>query len=162
MMILLALLVSSAFAGSKADLDSKYGFRDLKFGSGVTSDSVLIEDGGGFKCYQRPSDALSVGDAILKELRYCYYNNELLVVMIETEGISNSQAFLAVLSAAYGDGYQGNKYIEKYYWWGELVTLSYDRNSITDDSLVIMSSKAISKKMSDDKKATAEKAAGEL
>lgn len=158
-MLSLLLLASFAFAGSKADLDSKYGFRDLKFGSAATSNSVLVEDDGAFKCYHRPSDALSIGDAALSELTYCYYNNELGTVIVKTDGISNSQAFLAVLNAAYGDGYQSNKYIEKYYWWGELVTLSYDRNSITDDSIVIMSSKSIRKKQSDDKRATAEKAA---
>lgn len=157
---MLLLLCALALAGSKADLDAKYGFRDVKFESAPFEGATLVEDSGTFKCYQRPSDDLKVGNVVLKELVYCYYKDALATVFISTEGYSNSRGFLDVLTAAYGEGYQSNRYIERYYWFGSRVTLSYNENSSTNNAQIMMSSSIVAKKKEADDKEAA-KAASE-
>jgi hypothetical protein len=162
LVVIMMLAIASrqtALAGSLTDLDAKYGFRDLVFGSTLTKDMKLTEDDGDEKWYNRPHDDLKIGAAVLKEISYGFYQNQLMSVLIHTTGFVNSRALLQVLTEAYGQGTQDNKFSEDYWWRGNRVRLVYRQNPITDDATIIFTSYELSAKQKADEKAKAKKAA---
>jgi len=91
----------------------------------------------GLRCYTRPHDDLTVGTGKLSDLKYCFWNNQLLTVMGNTKGLANSQSLLETLQSKYGSGYQGNEYIARYIWgMSSPITIMYEQNSITNDASV--------------------------
>lgn len=164
LIVLLALLSSISNAGSIADLDSKYGFRDLKFEARIDSipGFVINEDEGDQKFYSKSGDDLKIGEAELKSISYGAYKGKLSHVLIVTSGYLNSNRLLDILKEAYGRAYQGNKYIERYSWFGKRVSMSYEYDEVQQEATVIMSSKPLREIISADEKQSAKKAASGL
>nr|GFD54759.1 hypothetical protein [Tanacetum cinerariifolium] len=77
-------------------------------------------------------------------------------------GLLNSTRAKDVLEAQYGPGFQSNKYIPLYAWFGNNVALMYDENSVTHDAKITFSDKSIAAQEQIDKKEAAKKAASDL
>lgn len=97
-------------AGSVDYIDAKNGFRDLKFGTGVTADMKHADeqDAEQTVSYVREGEDLQIGAATAKEIRYAFFRDGLTSVLIDTADRENSRALLDVLWAAFGEnvGYQ--------------------------------------------------------
>lgn len=145
-------------------LDAKNGFRTYHFGDDVSTIPNLkeIEKDGDTKFYNKTDENLKIGDANLKDIVYGFYKGKLYIVMINTKGLVDSRKVYDALASQYGGGYQSNKYLEKYYWFGDKVTGSYDENTLTHDALISFSSTEISKQKAADKKQAAQKAGADL
>jgi hypothetical protein len=115
--------------GSVFYLDSKNGFRDLKFGSTPTKDMELVGVDGDARIYQRPHDALEVGEGKCKQIRYVFYKNRLHIVQIVTEGRNNSRAVRDALYAAYGKPTLPSAYGGRDRWIGGKVVAEYSEDS---------------------------------
>jgi len=138
-------------------LDAKYGFREAKFEMPFSSFKNLVEVEP--CCYKSTTENFKLGEYTLDRVVYFFYKDQLSLIMIDTEGYINSRGFLKILQEAYGEGSQSNKYIEKYYWFGEKVIMSYDQNSITDDATIfIRSRKLMDLEQADEKRANSEAA----
>ena len=150
--------------GSIAYLDARNGFRDVTFGSSVSKypGMVLVERDGDMKVYKRPKDDLTLGEGRLQSILYFFYKDQLSEVMLETVGLVNSRAALAVLSHAYGPGGQANQFLETYVWPGQRVGLLYDENPITKDAIMTFRNHELIAKEGTDKNAKAKKAASGL
>jgi hypothetical protein len=148
--------------GSLAYLDFKNGFRDLTFGAPPTSDMVLKETDGDTKYYTRPQDDLILGGAQLQRIIYGFYKDRFDWLLLETKGLGNSRAMLDVVRQTYGPGYQGNRYIQKFAWFGSRVSGIYSENSATADAQMSLSSKSISAEKAADQKAKARKGVGNM
>jgi hypothetical protein len=123
---------------------------------------MLKEDAGNSKFSARSGDDLSIGGAHVEQLIYGFYKNRMYVVRITTKGFSNSRALLEVLRQAYGSASKPNQFMEKYYWNGSKVTVTYDENSITHDGTVWFFSEPLTAERKADEKAKAKKGAGGL
>jgi hypothetical protein len=143
-------------------LDFKNGFRDLKFGDPPTSDMVLKEEHGDTKYYARPSDDLTLGGAQLQHITYGFYKDRFYWLLLETKGFVNSRAMLDVVRQAYGPGYQGNRYIQEFAWFGSRVSGLYNENLATSEGRMALSSKPISAEREADQKAKARKGVGNM
>jgi hypothetical protein len=144
-------------------LDFKNGFRDLKFGNPPTSDMVLKEEeSGDTKYYARPRDDLSLGGAQLQRIIYGFYKDRFFWLLLETQGLVNSRAMLDVMRQAYGPGYQGNRYMQQFAWFGSRVSGIYTENAVTSDARMSLSSKSISAEKEADKKTKARKGVGNM
>lgn len=144
--------------GSLAYLDARNGFLDMTFGDSFEKHAaklVLVEKGDTLY-YRLKSPVKSLGDAKLHDLAVGFYKGRMSDVMIRTKGYVNSRAILKVLTANYGDPYQPNEYLEEYYWFGNVVRVSFDQNSISDDATVWISSIAEYERYEADKAKTAE------
>jgi len=126
-------------------------FRDLTFGQAPTADMIGAGQDSGLPCFARPSDDLSVGYGKLSSLRYCFYNNKLIAVLAETKGLLNSKALLETLIQKYGSADQPNEFMPRFTWgiglWQAPLTITYDRNQITDDATVVYESTAVQSEM---------------
>jgi hypothetical protein len=148
--------------GSLAYLDFRNGFRDLKFGDPPTQDMKVFEEGGETKFYRRSSDDLTIGNANIEEISYGFYKGRLYSVLLQTGGLINSRALLAVLREAYGPGSRPNQFMDRYLWDGSKVLLYYDQKPISDDAITMFQSVPLRNEKAADEKAKARKGAGGL
>lgn len=158
------LLAWPTSAGSLADLDSKYGFRDIKFGSHIDSLSgfTLEEVSGDKSFYIRKSDSLKIGPAPLKFIGYTFYKGRFLSVMFESKGLENSSRLFEVLSLAYGEPRQPNEFIKEYFWLGKRVSGFYEYSDIHEKGTVFFSSRDIQSEMDADNLRASKKAVSDL
>ena len=101
----LALLVASFSAF--AEHEPPTSFRDIPFGSSssLLKDQIkLVENANGLKCYQKNKERLNIGDADLQEITYCYYKDQLYVVLLKFVGSANYGIISDILNQKYGDG----------------------------------------------------------
>ena len=166
--ILLLFLLCLSFYGFSQNLptlDEKNGFREMKFGDSVSKfkDLVILEydNDSSSRFYSRTHDKLTIGSAEVT-LVYGFYMGQMSSVHIKTKGYVNSAELLRVLIELYGKGYQSNEYIEHYVWYGQKVNMSYKKNSIIDDSSILMWSKIIQDQKDKDQKEKVEKAKGDF
>lgn len=142
-LLILTLALDTSGQNIKA-LDSKFGFREMHFNDSITvfNDLVPIEYSNDSLSvfYTRTGDKLTIGNAEVT-ISYGFYKDKFYSVFIKTKGFENSRELLTILKELYGRGYQDNNYIERYSWHGKKVSLSYEQNSITGDSDVLMYSR---------------------
>ena len=163
--LLLALLLAPllCFAQSTKELDTKNGFRDLKFGSPIEQlqGATLLKEKGQQKTYSRSTDALKVGEAVLSGIYYTYYKGRLLSVRLVCPDADNGRTMMDAFVMQYGPGHQSNKYIEDYGWSGQIVTMVYIQN-VAGRSILEMESKSIADELLADHFKEAEKAKNDL
>ena len=118
-----------------ARFDPPTGFRDIAFGSAAETlgAAKLVEESGDFKCFQKANDNLLIGTATINEITYCYYKNQLEMVLIKFDGYTNFSTIKSVLAEKYGSPVQTNRYIDSYWWGlGQPVTIKFDFSDITN------------------------------
>jgi len=126
------------------------GFRGIKWGQDISTVKGLIFHStdpsyGGVALYTREGDELRMGGAELELILYGFWQDKFCDVRISTKGFSNWSIFKAIVFEKFGEGYQGNEYIEKYTWWGEKAWMVLDYNEISKEGKLVMWSKDISK-----------------
>lgn len=132
------------YSQSINELDLKNGFRDMVFGSEIQKEQfIIVEDDNDTKLYSKINDNLQISDYELELINYGFYKDKLFCVYIKTKGYKNTRGVLGILQNAFGNGHQPNEYIEKYYWFGDKVALSFEQNSITDNGTIIYFGKQI-------------------
>ena len=159
-MSIIIMITISSFGQNLKALDDKYGFREAKFEMSKDSFKNLVEIEKNI--YKSTIENLKLGDYDLDLIAYSFYKGQLSDILIKTKGYINSRGVLKILQTAYGNGYQSNEYIERYVWFGDKVTMSYNQNSITDDATIIIYSKKLSDMKKADEKNAASKATNEL
>ena len=105
------LLVFSVYAqGNISYLDSRYGFRELRFGSTINGNKSFVYDGafGPQKNYIRKTDKLLVGEAKIDDIVYRTFQGKFIGVEIHTT-VNNANDLLTALAELYG---QPSKTIE--------------------------------------------------
>lgn len=135
-------------------VDEKFGFRDIKLETPFSKFSdkqlVKVEEEATKKYFKSKNENLKLGDYALNEITYIFFHDTLVSILIQTKGFLNSNGILKILNESYGQGFQSNKFIERYLWMGEKATIYYDQNSITKDAIVTISSNDFDIKMRDD------------
>jgi len=148
---------------SVAALDEKYGFRNVTLEADISSFNDLVpfevEESDGMKLFTRSNDELNIGEYDIEPIVYAFYKDKLLSILIMTKGYSNSRGVLEVLRTQYGNGYQENRYIDKYTWSGKRAALVYSENSITNDATITLLSRSLLMQSKKDEKESAAKAA---
>lgn len=150
--LFIALIVNAQ--ENKEAIDQKFGFRNVKLETKLNEFPQFkkIEYGDGYTFYENPKEDKHLGSYELDNVTYVFYEFTLAQIMIQSKGLINSDGLLKVLQELYGKGFKGNQYIDRYLWKGNKASIYYNKNSITDDALiVIFSNKLKDKKEADDK-----------
>lgn len=146
-------------------LDDKNGFRDYKFGDSLSKFTNLnlvdASKDSTTRFYTKTDDKLKIGENDVV-IAYVFFKGQLSTVVIKTKGYSNSRGVLKTLEELYGKGDQSNQYIEKYYWFGGVVTASYNENSVTNDATVYIRSKKFSELSKQNDEENTKKAKGDM
>jgi len=119
--------IASSKAGSLADLDARYGFRDLKFEQPIASckNMVILEDGDDMKFYTRKDDVLEQGGTKLKPIEYGFYKGKLACVTLNVAPDADPAPLLKSLEADFGAGRKSPSKPGKFYWFGQKVLMDY-------------------------------------
>lgn len=161
-LLLGALLFSiMSFSQNVKDLDTKNGFRNDIFGTPVESYNTLVvleKSKDGYSVFYKKSDEiLTLGNIEISDVYYSFYKGKLESISFSSKGYINSKGILDILKANYGVGSKPNQYIEKYYWFGKTVVMSYAENSINHDAKVYISTNVNKAEQEKDKKESIEK-----
>lgn len=131
-------------------------FRGVAFGSSLKAlgSATIVENDGDFKCYYRKGDSMSIGDASLKSIEYCYYKDQLEDVMINYSGFTNYSTIKNVLTQKYGEPAQPNEFL-KNFWWGlgQVVAIKLEYSDVTQEGGLYYRYGPVSKKHNADDKA---------
>jgi hypothetical protein len=125
------------------------GFRGVKWGTSIDSLKGMIYFGkgelyGGYEVYLRRNEDLRVGDARLNSVLYAFWQKKLFSVTIFLEeGISNWSTFKETIFEKFGAGYQPNRYIEDYRWYGDITNMILVYDEISEEGNLMMTSKKI-------------------
>lgn len=130
----LFILPLNSFAqGSLIDLDTKNGFRNVKFGvlrsslQDMVSTDADPNEKSDYKNYERRSDDKTLGDIPLDYISYKFYKNYLIQISLQSKG--HFKELFETITQAYGEHseikkniYNNFEYIN-YYWKGSNVTI---------------------------------------
>jgi len=145
-----ALLTSGAvWAQSVADLDTKYGFRDLKFETDTSAiDGLVPGEATAVKLLAtRPDDSKKIGQATLNSITYGFYQGKLYEVTIVTKGLTNSHALREVLEGQYGEGALVSAAGQDRNWDGKQVRLTYREDPAYHNSTVRFTHKKLNEQL---------------
>ncbi len=158
---ILTIVSINSYGQNLMALDTKFGFREMKFGDFSTKfDDLVIKECSNDSTsifYNRTGDKLTIGSANVS-IAYGFYKGYFFSVNIRTKGYEDSRVVLKTLEELYGKGYQKNEYIKEYRWNGKTVSLVYDENSINGSADILMYSKECMYQQLKDEKEKAKKA----
>ena len=70
--------------------------------------------------------------------------------MVDISGEEDCTGILKILEKDYGKGYQSDKYIEKYWWLGDKVTMSFEQNYPPGEAILILRSNKLDELIEND------------
>ncbi|MBC7449602.1 MAG: hypothetical protein H7330_16240 [Hymenobacteraceae bacterium] len=143
------LTVGAAHAQSVADLDTKYGFRDLKFETDTSAIEGLVpSEATPLKLIaSRPADAKKIGGATISRIDYGFYQGRLYEVAIVTKGVTNSHALREVLESQFGEGTLVSAAGQDRNWDGKLVRLAYREDPAFHNATVRFTHKKLNEQL---------------
>lgn len=136
------------------------GFRGIKWGTDISTlkDMRYIRTDpsyGGIKLYSRNGDELKIGGAVLESIEYGFWQGKFSNLLIEFKGFTNYSALKDATFEKFGAGHKPNKFMEEYYWFGEITVMSIYYSEISSEGHLYMHSEEITKQQ---KRYEAEKA----
>src|SRR5687767_11451091 len=98
---------------------------------------------GGIQFYSKKAEDPKIGGAELEIVEYGFWQNRLSDINIRTVGAINFHALRDATTAKFGRGFQGNRYIEEYYWNGNITgtTMLLKYSEVTRRGYLNISSK---------------------
>jgi hypothetical protein len=159
-----ALAGGAARAQSAADLDTKYGFRDLKFETDTTAIEGLerVEATPLKLTAKRPADALKVGKATISSITYSFYQGKLYEVTLLTKGLVNSKALREALESQYGEGTPINAVSQDRDWNAKQVRLTYREDPAYHNGTIRFTHKKLNEQLQQAQKSVKKAAASDL
>lgn len=144
----LVVLVFTLEANAFAEAD---GFRGIKWGteySNVKDSMKYVRTDpsyGGIKIYLNKDDDLKIGGADLESIEYGFWHDKFCSVLIKFKGYTNFSSIKDATFEKFGAGYQDNRFIEDYMWFGEVTAISLEYKKVLKEGYLYMSSLEINK-----------------
>lgn len=142
--IMAIIILLSADLSSAEEPD---GFRGNKWGSDVGEfrGLVLVERddrGGGYDFYKKNNDDMRIGESILSNVVYTFWNHKYSGAIVKTEGIANYDSLFEICKSKFGTPDQPNQFIERYYWFvsGKATSISLAYNKYNKVGTLYMTS----------------------
>ncbi|MFZ2633340.1 MAG: hypothetical protein WA081_22620 [Desulfosalsimonadaceae bacterium] len=140
------------------------GFRGIKWGTDfvtLTEMQYVRTDPsyGGIKEYTKKSDELMIGGATLETILYGFWQGKFSSVLIRVKGYSNFSSLKNATFEKFGSGFQSNRYIERYAWFGEQTTMLLNYSELLRTGELFMFSNEIESQQKKYEKDNAKKGA---
>lgn len=138
----------AAAAQSVADLDTKFGFRDVKFETDTSAIEGLAPAESTASKYTatRPADVRKVGKATINSITYGFFEGKLYEVTLVAKGLTNSHALRDALEGQFGEGTLVSAAGQDRNWDGKLVRLTYREDPAFHNSTVKFVHKKLNEK----------------
>jgi hypothetical protein len=92
-------------------------------------------------------------------IEYGFWQDQLSNILITFTGFSNFDTVRAATEARFGKPRQPNRYLDEYYWFGKVTTMSIRYSRTSNNGVLRMSSNQISKKQEEYREEKAKKGA---
>jgi hypothetical protein len=114
----LAVLVAAAAAMPAGAVELR-GFRGFAWGADADTlgEAQRVSSEGGVQCYRRERENLLYGDNPIREVRYCFHDDRLFLVVVDSE--VDASALAAEFESTYGPPTQRAK---AWSAWGDATT----------------------------------------
>jgi len=121
--------------------DTLDGFRGIKWFTKIETltDMVSVYDKGEEKAFRKKGDKLTIGEAILTDIRYLFWDGQFNCVIIEAKGYVNWINLLAATKAKYRLQ-QYNEYIEDYSMLAAETFVNIKYNEFSEETSLIIAS----------------------
>src|ERR1043166_5809024 len=98
-LLAVAALATAAWSAGAIELR---GFRGFAWGADVDSlgEAQQVSSDGGVQCYRRMNENLLYGDSPIREVRYCFHDDRLFLVVIDSQ--VDEPALTAEVQSTYG------------------------------------------------------------
>jgi hypothetical protein len=145
LLTLIGLLCFAAVSSAQSleALDAQNGVFDLTFGAPIDTVAHRFNYIGKYQrkdLFYRPKDKLEFEGIPLESIRYIAWKGKLHSIIFKTLGEANSEAVVQLLETFYGAGVQSGM-APAFVWPGRVVTLSYEKNLLTHNAVIIYESK---------------------
>lgn len=100
---------------------------------------------GGIMEYKKKNDSLKLGAATLDQIIYSFWNGKFFGVQLTTSGSTNWNGLKEAVFEKFVKGFQANKNIERYGWFGDITSMALEYNEIKASWILIMASEEIHK-----------------
>ncbi|TAN17201.1 MAG: hypothetical protein EPN37_07040 [Chitinophagaceae bacterium] len=154
-LLLLGLPLFSFAQGGVADLDNKYGFRNIKLGTPLDSINnlvILSIKNNPYSIYRKTNENLKIGDIKLTDITYSFVDDSLYAILIELNDENDAGELLQMIQNKYGEGIKLNSFSDDYYWRGEKVIAKYHLDKIGNVSYFLIESISLSNKREEEEK----------
>jgi len=146
LIVVLSYLLISSFAFAEWRIGGKPGtepdgFRGIKWGTSIDDLAGMkylrTDPGyGGIQMYTKSNEDLKIGAANLEEIEYHFWQGKFCDSWILTVGFSNWSGLKEATFEKFGAGYQSNKDIEKFFWFGPRTEMMLLYSEITEKGLL--------------------------
>ncbi len=144
------LTAGAAHAQSAANLDTKYGFQDLKFETDTSAIKGLAPgtETAPFRyATERPADSKKVGGATINRIEYAFFQGKLYEVTLITKGLTNSHTLREALEGQYGEGSLVSTAGQDRNWDGKQVRLTYREDPAFHNATVRLTHKRLAEEL---------------
>lgn len=136
------LITTSAWAEVDGFRGMKWGTTLKEFSKGKTISLVVIN--GEDECYSIDGEELKIGDSSLEQITYCFWQDQLASVLIQTKGYSNYQNLKLASFEKFGRAVQNNKYAERFIFFpAEITRIMLEYNEVSGQGVILMQSKSL-------------------
>lgn len=152
---LLAILLIFAFCsvGAAAIKDSPGGFRGIRWGqspAALGKNAVGLQMSGDVRGYLRTDDNLKIGGANVESIRYAFWENKFLQVIIKAKGVMNGQLLKAAMIARYGQpDIQSDSADYSYLWLDDKAFIKYTYDAGASEATASIASTRLMQAMID-------------
>jgi hypothetical protein len=150
--------VSFAFPNEPVD------FRGVKWQTHVAeiSGMKLLAQDGDLQFYEKSDENLKIGDASLDRIVYGFYKEQFYNVFLYYSSLPTFSKIKEIFSQNYGEPYQPNQYVAKYFWYGKQVDILLTFDGLLKNGRVSYFYKPIADAMESDEKTRAQQGAADL
>jgi hypothetical protein len=150
--------VSLAFQNEPVD------FRGIKWKTHVAeiSSMKLLAQDGDLQFYEKSDESLKIGEAPLDRIVYGFYKDEFYNVFLYYNSLPTFSRIKEVFIQTYGEPYQPNQYVDKYFWYGKHVDILLTFDVLVKNGRISYFYKPIVDAMESDEKTKAQRGAADL
>jgi len=139
-------------------------FRGMKWKANIEDffGMQFIAADGDLKFYERKDENTKIGDATVSKIIYGFYRDGFYSVLVYFDGLLNYSKIKEIYIQNYGEAFQPNEYVNKYFWNGDNVDILLTYDDVMKHGRITYFYKPLASKMEEDEKKNAKRGAADL
>jgi hypothetical protein len=139
-------------------------FRGIKWKTHVSeiSSMKLLARDGDLQFYEKSDENLKIGEAPLDRIVYGFYKDEFYNVFLYYSSLPTFSRIKEVFTQNYGEPYQPNQYVDKYFWYGKHVDILLTFDELAKNGRISYFYKPVVEAMEADEQTKAQRGAADL
>jgi hypothetical protein len=163
--LLLVLLVLGMVPKTDSAFQNEPGdFRGMKWRANISEFSGMhfIAADADLRFYDKRDENIQIGDGTVSKIIYGFYKDNLYSVLVYFDGLINYSKLKEIYVQKYGQPFQPNEYVNKYFWNGDNVDILLTYDDVMKHGRITYFYKPLGAMIEEDEKLKAKKGADDL